>query len=445
MKGKGIRKKVGLGYGHRITLLTLAGGFPAALIALLLIWNSDFSPRVQWTLTVVILAFWVGFAASVHNRVVYPLQTLANLLAALREGDYTIRGRRGTTDDALGEVFFEANLLGRTLREERLSALEASTLLRSVMTEIDVAVLAFDRDGRLKLTNRAGERLLVPSGEKILGKTAAELGLAEYLEGESVKTTAMTFPGGSGRWGIRVSTFWEQGLPHKLVVLADMTQALRQEELQAWKRLVRVIGHELNNSLTPIKSIAGSLQSLLASEELPDDWRSDAQHGLTVIAGRVDALVRFMAAYARLAKLPPPKRRRMDVSPWVLRVTGLETRVPVRLSPGPEQTILGDGDQLDQLLINLVRNGVDASLETGGAVEVGWEIKDGSLEVWVRDEGPGIANKNNLFVPFFTTKPGGSGIGLVLCRQIAEAHGGSLTLENRRPSPGCEACLRLPL
>jgi two-component system, NtrC family, nitrogen regulation sensor histidine kinase NtrY len=445
MNDDNVRKKAGLSYELRITLLSLAGGFPAALIALFLLWTANFSPRVQWTLSLVVLTCWGGVAAAVHSRLVYPLQTLANLLAALREGDYSIRGRRGRTRGALGEAFFEANLLGKTLREERLTALEASTLLRTVMTEIDVAVLAFDRDGRLKLANRAGERLLVPAGEKILGKTASELGLAEYLQDDNIKTATISFPGGSGRWGIRIGNFWEQGLSHKLVVLADLTQALRQEELQAWKRLVRVIGHELNNSLTPIKSIAGSLKSLLASQPLPEDWRDDANHGLTVISGRVEALLRFMAAYAKLAKLPPPKRKRMEVCPWVSRVIRLETRLPVGLIPGPDLSILGDGDQLDQLLINLVRNGVDASLETAGRVEVGWETSDGSLEVWVRDEGSGIANKNNLFVPFFTTKPGGSGIGLVLCRQIAEAHGGSLVVENRNPGPGCESRLRLPL
>ena len=445
MTGNRIGKLFRLTYEQRLFVLTLAGGLPALLVALLVLWFGDFSDGMQWTLTIVLVACWLGFAAVVFNRVVYPLQTLSNLLAALREGDYSIRGRRGRIDDALGEVFHEVNLLGMTLRGQRLSALEAGALLRAVMTEIDVAVLAFDGELRLKLANRAGERLLAPSGGEIIGRTADELGLTECLEGESSKTADLSFPGGSGRWGIRVTTFWEQGLPRRLIVLADLTQALRREELQVWKRLVRVIGHELNNSLTPIKSIACSLTSLISSDPLPDDWRADANQGLNVIAGRVEALLRFMEAYARLAKLPPPKRRRMEVAPWVTRIVGLETRLPIRLKAGPEMTLLGDGDQLDQLLINIVRNGVDAALQTSGGVEVGWRTADGALEVWVRDEGPGLAGKSNLFVPFFTTKPGGSGIGLVLSRQIAEGHGGSLTLENRKPGPGCEALLRLPL
>lgn len=445
MTGNRIRNRFRLTYEHRLFVLTLAGGLPALMVALIVIWFGDFSTRVQWTVTLFLVACWIAFAAAVFNRVVYPLQTLSNLLAALREGDYSIRGRRGRVDDALGDVFHEVNLLGMTLRGQRLSALEAGALLRAVMTQIDISVLAFDGAGRLKLANRAGERLLAPSGEEILGRTADELGLAECLEGESAKTADLSFPGGAGRWGIRVSTFWEQGLPHRLLVLADLTQALRREELQVWKRLVRVIGHELNNSLTPIKSIACSLTSLISTDPLPDDWRTDANQGLNVIAGRVESLLRFMEAYARLAKLPPPKKRRMEVAPWVTRIVGLETRMPIRLNAGPEMSVLGDGDQLDQLLINIIRNGVDAALQTDGAVEVGWKATDGALEVWVRDEGPGLAGKSNLFVPFFTTKPGGSGIGLVLSRQIAEGHGGTLTLENRKPGPGCEAVLKLPL
>jgi signal transduction histidine kinase len=133
------------------------------------------------------------------------------------------------------------------------------------------------------------------------------------------------------------------------------------------------------------------------------------------------------------------------VSVWIRRVTGLESRLQVKLQSGPEVRIQADPDQLDQLLINLLRNAVDASLETGGGVQVGWDRENGYIDVWIQDDGPGIPNPTNLFVPFFTTKPGGSGIGLVLSRQIAEAHGGTLTLENRETERGCEARLRLPM
>jgi signal transduction histidine kinase len=239
--------------------------------------------------------------------------------------------------------------------------------------------------------------------------------------------------------------FREGGLPHQLLALSDLSRALREEERQAWQRLLRVLGHELNNSLAPIRSIAGSLDSIIARDPLPEDWREDAQRGVAVIAARAEALSRFMEAYSRLARLPQPRFQPVDLGACIRRVVELETRAPVALAPGPKLTVQADPDQLEQLLINLLRNAVDAALTTGGGVAVRWTRNANYVEVLVEDEGPGVTNSSNLFVPFFTTKPGGSGIGLVLSRQIAEAHGGSLTLQNRPTGPGCEARLRLPL
>jgi signal transduction histidine kinase len=244
---------------------------------------------------------------------------------------------------------------------------------------------------------------------------------------------------------VRRTTFRQDGRPHTLLVVSDVSKTLREEELQAWRRLVRVLSHEINNSLAPIKSIAGSLLSLLAREPRPPDTDEDVQSGLGIIAARSEALSRFMSSYARLARLPSPRPIDVDVGIWVRRTAGLETRLPVQVSPGPALVIEADGDQLDQLLINLVRNAADAALETGGRVDVSWARNNGQLELTVRDEGPGLAATANLFVPFFTTKPSGTGIGLVLCRQIAEAHGGVLTLENRRDRTGCLARLTLPI
>ena len=432
----------------RILLLALAAAVPALLVAMLLLWRGDYTSKTQWTLTILIVAVWLGFTFSIRERVTRPLQTLSNILAALREGDYSIRARGAKRDEALGEVMIEVNALGDTLKEQRLGALEATALLRKVMEEIDVAVFAFDGARRLQLVNRAGERLLAQPVERMVGQNAADLDLADCLEGDPVRTLQKTFPGqpaATARWGMHRTTFRERGLPHQLLVLSDVSRALREEELQAWQRLVRVLGHELNNSLTPIMSVAGSLESLLSREPRPVDWEEDVQQGLRLIGTRAEALSRFMGAYARLARLPKPRLAPVEVGAWVRRVAGLETRMRVTLRPGPELTIRADGDQLEQLLINLLRNAVDAAEETKGEVRVGWARNGTYLDVWVEDDGPGLANTANLFVPFFTTKPGGSGIGLVLSRQIAEAHGGTLTLENRRPGPGCQARLRLPL
>jgi len=436
-----------LKFERRITLLALLAGFPAVALCALLLWYDGYSAQVQWTVDLLLSLLWLGIAFSLRTRIVRPLQTLSNILAAIREGDYSIRGRRALTGDALGEVMLEVNDLGQTLREQRLGAMEATALLRTVMAEIDVAVFAFDGEQQLQLVNRAGERLLAQPSARLLGRTAGELGLSECLNSSAggPQTMQMVFPGKVGRWDIRRSTFREGGQQHQLLVLTDLSQALREEERTAWQRLLRVLGHELNNSLAPIKSVAGSLAALMGREPEPPDWRDDMQRGLAVISSRADSLARFVESYSKLARLPPPRLEPLKVGALVSRVASLETRLPVNVVPGPELVVQGDDVQLEQLLINLVRNAVDASMETRGRVDVGWQQKNGQVEVWVRDEGPGLASTANLFVPFFTTKAQGSGIGLVLSRQIAEAHGGTLTLENRQQLRGCEARLRLPL
>jgi nitrogen fixation/metabolism regulation signal transduction histidine kinase len=439
-----LRKPGPLRHEHRIFLLALACGLPGTLVAMILLWGGDFAPRAQWTVTVVIGVCWLGFAGAAQGRVVRPLQTLSNLLAALREGDYSIRARGARRDDALGEVITEVNALGETLHRQRLGAVEATLLLRTVMTEIDVAIFTFDGEQRLRLVNRAGERLLAQPSERLLGRRAGDLGLAECLEGDVPRTAQMVFPGGIGRWGISRSTFREEGMRHQLLVLTDLSRALREEERQAWQRLLRVLGHELNNSLAPIRSIAGSLESLIGREPLAPDWREDVKGGLAVISSRAEALTRFMQAYSRLARLPQPKFQPVDLGACIQRVASLEGRIHVRVNPGPTLTVQADPDQLEQLLINLLKNSVDAAVETGGGVEVSWTRVAAFVDITIEDEGPGLSSTANLFVPFFTTKPGGSGIGLVLSRQIAEAHGGTLTLHNREIARGCEARLRLP-
>ena len=439
------RRKRALSYQTRVLLQALLIGLPGLIVALVLLWRADYSLKLQGTLTLLILLSWIGLAFALRERFVRPMQTIMNLLSALREGDYSIRARGAREGDALGEVMLEVNALGETLREQRLGALDATNLLRTVMAEIDVAVFAFDNEQRLRLVNRAGEQLLARPAEQLLGRSADELGLADSLSGSAARTMQIAFPGRAGRWGVRRSSFRERGLPHQLLVLSDLSQPLREEEREAWQRLIRVLGHELNNSLAPIQSIAGSLRQLITKKGAPADSHEDMERGLTVIATRAEALGRFMEAYARLAKLPPPRFQDVSLERLVERVVELEKRASVVLVPGPRLTIQADPDQLEQLLINLLRNAVDAALETGGSVKVGWTKKNSHLDVWVKDEGPGLLNTSNLFVPFFTTKPGGTGIGLVLSRQIAEAHGGTLTLENSSTGAGCEARLRLPL
>jgi nitrogen fixation/metabolism regulation signal transduction histidine kinase len=431
-----------------VTVLTLAAGLPGVVLCAVLLWLDGYSARTQWTVDLLLVFFWLAVSANLKNRVVRPLQTLSNILAAIREGDYSIRGRRAASGDALGEVMLEVNDLGATLRGQRLGAMEATALLRTVMGEIDSAIFAFDPEQRLRLVNRAGEKLLAQSELRLLGQTSEELGLTQCLNGNQHQgpyIIQMSFPGGAGRWEIRCGTFREGGMQHQLLVLSDLSKTLREEERSAWQRLLRVLGHELNNSLAPIKSVAGSLGDLIKREARPTDWREDMHRGLEVISSRADSLSRFVESYSKLARLPPPRFERLEIGDLVKRVAALETRLAVKIASAQKIFVWADGAQLEQLLINLIRNAVDASLETNGGVEVSWRPQNDQVIVCVKDEGLGIANTANLFVPFFTTKASGSGIGLVLSRQIAEAHGGSLMLQNRTEAAGCEATLTLPM
>lgn len=429
---------------RRIQFAALAAAVPAIVTSLWILWAGDYSAKVQWTLTALILICWLGFTNSIVEMVASPLRTVANLLEAIREGDYSLRGRTASQGDSLGEVLEQVNAMGSTLQHQRLGALEATALLRKVMEEINVAIFAFDAENKLRLVNKGGEALMGRPMERLLGETAECLGLDDCLKG-AMRTMTRSFEGGSGRWGVGCSTFREGGAPHKLLVLTDLTRPLREEELQAWQRIVRVLGHELNNSLAPIKSIAGSLGKIIERDPLPEDWQQDMRHGLNIIGSRAESLQRFLSAYTRLAKLPSPTLAFVAVEPLVRRAVAMEFRKKVEIHSGPAITIDADAGQLEQLLINLVKNAVEATQGNDGAVRIAWTRLETRLEIRIEDEGPGLSNTANLFVPFFTTKPGGSGIGLVLCRQIAEAHGGTLELKNNIDKAGCTARLYLPL
>ena len=438
------RRRGRLTHTRRVVLIALAAMLPAVAAAIALSVAVPLTPRLRWTVTAgIVLLVW-GILAALVEAVARPLQTLGNLIGALREEDFSFRARTDGSQDPLNLAFVELNALAATLREERLGALEATALLRKVLAEIDVAVLAFDSERKLRLTNRAGERLLGMPSERLVGLGADELGLSDVLAKGAPRVVDLALPTASGRFEVRHGTVRQGGRPVDLLVLSDLSRALRDEERQAWQRLIRVLGHELNNSLTPIRSVTSSLEELIARRERPADWEDDLRRGLVLVGARAAALSRFMEGYARLARLPPPERARVAVGDLVKGAVRLETRVKVELQEGPDVDLEADADQIEQALINLVRNAADASLETGGGVRVGWEVLDRVVEIRVEDDGHGLPPSANLFVPFFTTKPQGSGIGLVLSRQIAEGHGGSLVLGNRGDGRGCVARLRLP-
>jgi PAS domain S-box-containing protein len=424
-----------------LTLLVLVAGLPAVGLAVAYLWRGALA-EVRWLILVVVGGVWIVSAALARRLVVGSLNMVADLLGALREGNYSIRGLSPRGSSSMSNLMREVNDLGSTLQRQRIEAVESTQLLKHVMEEIDVSLFAFDPNNQLLFVNRAGERLL-GAAESVVGSAASALGLEEYLSGEPRRLVDRAFSGPRGRYEIRRAVFYRQGRPHQLIVVADLSRALREEEQAAWQRIVRVLSHEINNSLTPIKSIAHSLRRIVdRANGFPRD--DEVQQGLALIEARSGALGRFLREYAQLARLPKPNPAPTSVHALIGRVVELEKRMPIMIQSSPGVSVFADSDQVEQLLINLVRNAVDASLETGGKVSIAWKGVGDWVEFAIDDEGRGLPDKSNLFVPFFTTKPSGSGIGLALSRQIAEAHGGTITLENHATLPGCRATLRLP-
>jgi len=455
------RKKIRLHYERRIGIYSLVVALPGILVSGVLIWRQPWSTETKTALSFTMLLVWWLLALALHDHTVRPLQTLANVVAALREEDYSFRARGAVKEDALGELSLEVNQLADLLADQRIRAIEATALLRSVVEEIDAPLFAFDPERVVQLVNPAGEKLLQQPRVRLLGRTADEIGLGDCLGAPNDTLIALPANSPSVRWLVRQSKFREKGVPHTLVVLSDVSRALREEERSAWQRLIRVLGHELNNSLAPIKSIAGSLSSRLAEADLSPDQRRDFERGLAIIEARTASLNRFLQAYRQLAQMPPPAIKRVALLEIVERAAFLETRLAVAISRGPDVMLMVDPDQVEQMLINLVRNAVEAALELSSVngisgdsenvagvrdpqVTLNWSIEDQTVVLTVDDNGPGLMNPSNAFVPFYTTKPAGSGIGLALSRQIAEAHGGSIELSNRNGKRGCQVRLILP-
>ena len=438
----------------RIWLTTLA--LPTVLCAALLAWKYSNSLLITSVTAITLAIVWAIAAGYFFEQLIRPLQTLANVVSALREDDFSFRARGARRGDSLGDLALEINALAGTLQSQRSAARDALTLVERVMTAMQSPVLAFDNAGYLRLLNPAAESAFHLQRRSALGRSAAELNLTSLLHArdEALYTNSISALNTSPaeRWSVRRTTFRLHGVPHTLLVLSDVAAALREEERLAWQRLIRVLSHEINNSLTPIKSLAGSLRTRLPQHSMEDKLSlpNELHRGLTVIEERADSLNRFLQSYQQLTRLPTPKLQKLSLGTLLDHVIQLETRVPIDLQPGPPVHLLVDPDQLQQLLINLLRNAAEAALsaeETSAIaprVVVSWTATPSQATLHIRDNGPGLINPANLFVPFYTTKPEGSGIGLVLAQQIATAHKGSITLSNNPDAPGCTAEFRLP-
>jgi two-component system nitrogen regulation sensor histidine kinase NtrY len=429
---------------RRAWLYCLCLTLPGLAFAAILFYQAKLTAAPVILLVVCLLLYLLLLAAALIESIIRPLQTLSNVVASLREGDYSFRARGAGSADALGELAAEVNALADLLQRQRVRSLEATALLARMLEVMHAPLFAFDRESQLQLVNNAGVQLLGRPHARCFGHSARELGLENLLAAND--QTIHSFGSQPNRWLLRKAAFRQDGLPHTLLLLADVSRPLQEEEQAAWKRLIRVLGHELSNSLAPIKSIAGSLLARVDRMESDDGTVRDFRRGLGVVESRADSLHRFVQSYRLLAQLPPPNFKSVQLGQLLERVVLLEQRLAVQFDPGPPVAINADPDQLEQMFINLLANAVDASLANGSqTVRAGWRLVDSTILVTIEDRGAGIANTENLFVPFYTTKPSGSGVGLALAQQIARAHGGEIRLLNREDGDGARATIHLPI
>jgi two-component system, NtrC family, nitrogen regulation sensor histidine kinase NtrY len=427
----------------RLFLWVLTTAIPAAI---LLVWLSIESPlpAIAKIAIAVVLLLWIVIVADVIRReLLSHVRTLSNIIESTRSQDYSMKAARARDPGELAELYQEVNDLTESLKIGRQSEQELLSILETVVSEINVAIIVFDAHDKIRLVNQLASALLKSTAEQLAGVQFGDTVLAQLSISNEPKLIDFRFPGAEGRWQIRQHHYRHQGQPSRIVFIADLKQVLSDEEIAAWQRLIRVISHEVNNSLTPITSLCQTLTGMLSQSDREAD--ADVRIGLSVIAERAKGLQDFISVYARLARLPEPNRKPFPAVELADRLQRIFAGQPLEIVPFPDVTVFGDPVHLEQALINLIKNGLEANPKGAAAVQLSCVLENDQCEFRIADHGAGIGNPDNLFVPFYTTKHEGAGIGLILCRQIATKHHGSVTLENREEGPGAVARLTVPL
>jgi nitrogen fixation/metabolism regulation signal transduction histidine kinase len=428
----------------RLFLLVLSIAIPAGL---LLTWMSiDGSlPAAAQALIGGILLAWIAIvAAAVRGELLRHVRTLSNLVESIHSSDYSLKGARAHEPGELAELYRQLNALTETLKDSRQNEQELLSVLEKVVSQINVAIIVCDAQDRIRLVNRLAGVLLKSPAEKLIGVDFAATVLAQVPVAAEPRVLDFSFPGAEGRWQVSQHYYRHQGRASRILFIADLKQVLSDEEIAAWQRLIRVISHEVNNSLTPITSLCETLANIVGRPDSAD-YAEDMRKSLRVIAERASGLKEFIGIYARLARLPEPQKILFPVADLIARLRGFFADKTLEIAPVPELSLFGDPVHLEHALINLIKNALEASPGDAPAIELSFHVTEGLCEFRIADRGPGISNPDNLFVPFYTTKKEGAGIGLVLCRQIAARHHGHVSLANRSDGPGAVARLVLPL
>jgi len=428
-------------FEKRILTTILWAILPSYFLALFLLWHIDTSFYLQSLVTIFLSAI-VGFSFHLfYYDIKDQFISLANLVEALNVGDFSLRGKAEVGQSGHSDLIRQINKLADSLTTARYDFKESQLLLAKVIKQIKVAIIACNEQGKITMVNPETELLLGLNESKLSHKTLADVNLAQVTQLKSNSIEKLTLGSRTARWHIFKDGFRDQGQQHTLYIFSDLDLLLSQQEQEAWKNLVRVLSHEINNSLAPIISLASTLDKLTARSDIELDDKEDIQSGLKIIQDRATSLKHFLAGYRVLTHLPQPKRKLVNVVPVIEQVVSL-LKYPVTVTLPPQLTLSIDVAQFEQCLINLLKNAYEAS---GKESEIDLRLinKAGSVALYILDKGPGIQNLDNVFVPLFTTKAQGTGIGLSLCKQIIEGHQGQLHLSNRAEG-GCQVEIVLP-
>jgi two-component system, NtrC family, nitrogen regulation sensor histidine kinase NtrY len=428
---------------QRLFVLVLSCGIPAAFVLGWLAFRSELPLSVKAAIAFVVLAWIYIVADRTRIEVLRHIRTLSNLIESTRAQDYSMKGSGARDPGELAELYQQINGLTESLKIGRQSEQELLSILEKVVGQINVAIIVFDSRDKIRLVNQLATKLLQSSAEELTGVSCADTVIGQLPVSTEPVLIDFRFPGAEGRWQIRQHYYRHEGQESRIVFIADLKQVLFDEEIAAWQRLIRVISHEVNNSLTPITSLCQTLDGLLAKSNHAGD--ADVRVGLSVIAERAKGLQDFISVYARLARLPEPHRVPFPAATLASKLQRIFAGRPLEIVPFPDVTVFGDPVHLEQALINLIKNGLEANPPDAAPVQLSCRAENGEVEFLIADRGSGIGNPDNLFVPFYTTKREGAGIGLILCRQIAAKHHGHVSLENRDDGPGAVARLSLPL
>lgn len=427
----------------RLFLDVLLVAVPTAILLVWFWWSSAEPLATKWVISGLACLWVLMMAERVRQHFTYHLRTLSTLVEAIRQEDYSLRSSRYREPGALGELYRQVNALADCLQRSEQQEQELRGLLGKVIAQIQVAILAIDSEQIIQLVNPRAALLASLPAADLIDRVITDTPFATLAYTPEPTLIEHEFPGASGHWQISWQEYRYGARPGKLLFITDLKQALSEQEARAWQSLIRVITHEINNSLTPISSISQTLVSRLTMQEVP---RQDADFlkGLGMIGQRSDDLTRFIAEYARIARLPEPQKRPFNLTALLAKLEKLYEKQVIFVGDNTSDVqVTADPTLIEQLLINLIKNSLEAATGSGAPVELTIHKGESTVQVQVLDRGSGLANPANLFVPFYTTKAKGSGIGLVLCRQIAHAHGGRLVLENRKAEAGAVATLEL--